>query len=71
MCDLFPLLHRWLKNLISRYCSRAASEKVKPRWEQDYELQPISKLGLFYEYLEMGKMAIKLHPLYFLLHLQL
>uniref|UniRef100_A0AAQ5YLB3 Anoctamin n=1 Tax=Amphiprion ocellaris TaxID=80972 RepID=A0AAQ5YLB3_AMPOC len=29
------------------------SEKVIPRWEQDYQLQPSSKLGLFYEYLEM------------------
>lgn len=34
------------------------SEKVIPRWEQDYQLQPSSKLGLFYEYLEMGEMAI-------------
>uniref|UniRef100_A0A3B5AJL6 Anoctamin n=1 Tax=Stegastes partitus TaxID=144197 RepID=A0A3B5AJL6_9TELE len=42
-----------VKNLIFRYCSSAASEKVIPRWEQDYQLQPSSKLGLFYEYLEM------------------
>ncbi|KAM9705278.1 anoctamin-6 [Menidia menidia] len=46
---LLPLL----KNLFARYCTRAASEKVKPRWEQDYELLPISNRGLFYEYLEM------------------
>ncbi|KTG03609.1 hypothetical protein cypCar_00033344, partial [Cyprinus carpio] len=30
-----------------------SSEKVIPRWEQDYQLQPMGKLGLFYEYLEM------------------
>lgn len=44
-----------MKNVIFRYCTRVASEKVIPRWEQDYQLQPVSKLGLFYEYLEMGK----------------
>ncbi|XP_015208423.1 anoctamin-6 [Lepisosteus oculatus] len=43
----------WLKNLISRYCMSVGSEKVIPRWEQDYQLQPMGKLGLFYEYLEM------------------
>uniref|UniRef100_A0A4W5JXB6 Anoctamin n=1 Tax=Hucho hucho TaxID=62062 RepID=A0A4W5JXB6_9TELE len=43
----------WMKNLIFRYCTRVGSEKVIPRWEQDYQLQPIGKLGLFYEYLEM------------------
>uniref|UniRef100_A0AAQ5ZCS7 Anoctamin n=1 Tax=Amphiprion ocellaris TaxID=80972 RepID=A0AAQ5ZCS7_AMPOC len=43
----------WVKNLIFRHCNSAASEKVIPRWEQDYQLQPSSKLGLFYEYLEM------------------
>uniref|UniRef100_A0A8C8IRY0 Anoctamin n=1 Tax=Oncorhynchus tshawytscha TaxID=74940 RepID=A0A8C8IRY0_ONCTS len=41
------------ENLIFRYCTRVGSEKVIPRWEQDYQLQPIGKLGLFYEYLEM------------------
>nr|XP_020455350.1 anoctamin-6 isoform X2 [Monopterus albus] len=43
----------WVKNLALRHCTRATSEDVIPRWEQDYQLQPISKLGLFYEYLEM------------------
>ncbi|XP_028425965.1 LOW QUALITY PROTEIN: anoctamin-6 [Perca flavescens] len=43
----------WVKNLIFRYCTRAASEKLIPRWEQDYQLQALTKLGLFYEYLEM------------------
>uniref|UniRef100_A0A8C6TP30 Anoctamin n=1 Tax=Neogobius melanostomus TaxID=47308 RepID=A0A8C6TP30_9GOBI len=48
---LFP----WLKNLYARHCSgqSVASDKGCPRWEQDYRLQSISKLGLFYEYLEM------------------
>lgn len=44
-----------MKNLIFRYCTSATSEKIIPRWEQDYRLQPYAKLGLFYEYLEMGK----------------
>ncbi|NXE89162.1 ANO6 protein, partial [Menura novaehollandiae] len=46
---LFPLV----KNLIGRYSAAARSEKVVPQWEHDYHLQPIGKLGLFYEYLEM------------------
>ncbi|NXU89529.1 ANO6 protein, partial [Xiphorhynchus elegans] len=46
---LVPLV----KNLIGRYSAAARSEKVVPRWEEDYHLQPIGKLGLFYEYLEM------------------
>ncbi|XP_072341166.1 anoctamin-6 [Scyliorhinus torazame] len=41
----------WLKNLIAR-CRKKSEEKL-PRWEQDYQLQPTPKLGLFYEYLEM------------------
>ncbi|KAK4829403.1 hypothetical protein QYF61_003884 [Mycteria americana] len=49
----FSLADSWVKNLIGRYCTAARSEKVVPRWEQDYHLQPIGKLGLFYEYLEM------------------
>ncbi|KAM7367087.1 hypothetical protein PAMP_015011 [Pampus punctatissimus] len=51
--NIQEVLLPWVKNLIFRYCKRVASEKVIPRWEQDYELQPVSKLGLFYEYLEM------------------
>ncbi|XP_058682771.1 anoctamin-6-like isoform X2 [Poecile atricapillus] len=46
---LVPLV----KNLIGRYSAAARSEKVIPRWEHDYHLQPFGKLGLFYEYLEM------------------
>lgn len=41
--------------MISRHYTSATSVKDIPRWEQDYQLQPVSKLGLFYEYLEMGK----------------
>uniref|UniRef100_A0A3B4TR31 Anoctamin n=1 Tax=Seriola dumerili TaxID=41447 RepID=A0A3B4TR31_SERDU len=51
--NIQEVLLPWVKNLIFRYCTRVASEKVIPRWEQDYQLQPVSKLGLFYEYLEM------------------
>uniref|UniRef100_A0A8C5HMT7 Anoctamin n=1 Tax=Gouania willdenowi TaxID=441366 RepID=A0A8C5HMT7_GOUWI len=51
--NIQEVLMPWVKNLIFRYCTRSGSEKVKPRWEQDYQLQACSKLGLFYEYLEM------------------
>ncbi|KAJ8261623.1 hypothetical protein GJAV_G00156420 [Gymnothorax javanicus] len=46
---LFP----WVKNMISRRLKNSASETVIPRWEQDYRLQPVGKLCLFREYLEM------------------
>ncbi|XP_030740602.2 anoctamin-6 isoform X2 [Echinops telfairi] len=46
---LFP----WIMNLIGRYHTVSGSEQITPRWDQDYHLQPIGKLGLFYEYLEM------------------
>ncbi|KAJ8245407.1 hypothetical protein GJAV_G00270410 [Gymnothorax javanicus] len=51
--NIQEVLLPWVKNLILRYCSNASSEKATPRWEQDYRLQPVGKLGLFYEYLEM------------------
>lgn len=51
--NIQEVLMPWVKNLISRHCTQVASEKVMPRWEQDYQLQPLGKLGLFYEYLEM------------------
>ncbi|XP_034019406.1 anoctamin-6 [Thalassophryne amazonica] len=51
--NIQEVLLPWVKNLIFRYCTRVSSEKVIPRWEQDYQLQPIGQLGLFYEYLEM------------------
>ncbi|KAM6895907.1 anoctamin-6 [Xenentodon cancila] len=51
--NIQEVLLPWLKNLMSRHCTGKTSQKVTPRWEQDYMLQSISKLGLFYEYLEM------------------
>uniref|UniRef100_A0A8B9VFP6 Anoctamin n=1 Tax=Anas zonorhyncha TaxID=75864 RepID=A0A8B9VFP6_9AVES len=51
--NIQEVLLPWVKNLIGRYCADARSEKIVPRWEHDYHLQPIGKLGLFYEYLEM------------------
>ncbi|CAN9508460.1 unnamed protein product [Ophioblennius macclurei] len=51
--NIQEVLLPWVKNLIFRYCTRSGAEKVTPRWEQDYQLQPSAKLGLFYEYLEM------------------
>ncbi|RXN01371.1 hypothetical protein EOD39_6987 [Acipenser ruthenus] len=50
--NIQEVLVPWIKNLIGR-CTTKAHEKVTPRWEQDYQLQPLGKLGLFYEYLEM------------------
>lgn len=57
---LHILLYRWVKNLILRHCTSATTETAIPRWEQDYRLQSVSKLGLFYEYLEMGKRGFSL-----------
>ncbi|XP_036375946.1 anoctamin-6 [Megalops cyprinoides] len=51
--NIQEVLLPWVKNLIFRYCTSVRTEKVIPRWEQDYQLQPVGKLGLFYEYLEM------------------
>lgn len=53
--NIQEVLLPWLKNLYARHCSgqSGVSDKGCPRWEQDYRLQSISKLGLFYEYLEM------------------
>ncbi|MEE6480788.1 hypothetical protein FKM82_012671 [Ascaphus truei] len=50
--NIQEILLPWIKNLIGRCCS-SRTEKIIPRWEQDYHLQPLGKLGLFYEYLEM------------------
>ncbi|KAF6735236.1 Anoctamin-6 [Oryzias melastigma] len=51
--NIQEVLLPWVKNWIFRRCSASVTEKVTPRWEQDYQLQSISQLGLFYEYLEM------------------
>ncbi|XP_061107798.1 anoctamin-6-like [Conger conger] len=51
--NIQEVLLPWVKNMILRYYKSAASEEAIPRWEQDYRLQPVGKLCLFYEYLEM------------------
>ncbi|XP_060100931.1 anoctamin-6 [Heteronotia binoei] len=51
--NIQEVLLPWFKNLVGRCCTTAQSEMIVLRWEQDYHLQPIGKLGLFYEYLEM------------------
>ncbi|XP_051974367.1 anoctamin-6-like [Xyrauchen texanus] len=51
--NIQEVLMPWVKNLIFRHCTQVGCEKVIPRWEQDYQLQPMGNLGLFYEYLEM------------------
>ncbi|XP_005164519.1 anoctamin-6 isoform X1 [Danio rerio] len=51
--NIQEVLLPWLKNLMFRHCTQVGSEKAIPRWEQDYQLQPMGTLGLFYEYLEM------------------
>lgn len=35
--------------------ARRHPESLYSRWEQDHDLQGFGQLGLFYEYLEMGK----------------
>lgn len=35
--------------------ARGHPESLYSRWEQDHDLQGFGQLGLFYEYLEMGK----------------
>ncbi|XP_023612040.1 anoctamin-6 isoform X5 [Myotis lucifugus] len=51
--NIQEVLLPWVKNLIGRYRTVSGSEVVTPRWEQDYHLQLMGRLGLFYEYLEM------------------
>ncbi|XP_004083188.1 anoctamin-6 [Oryzias latipes] len=51
--NIQEVLLPWVKNWLFRRCGSNVTEKVTPRWEQDYQLQAISQLGLFYEYLEM------------------
>ncbi|KAK7808129.1 hypothetical protein U0070_021422 [Myodes glareolus] len=51
--NIQEVLLPWVMNLIGRYKRVSGSENITPRWEQDYHLQPMGKLGLFYEYLEM------------------
>ncbi|KAM9072287.1 anoctamin-6 isoform 1-T1 [Megaptera novaeangliae] len=51
--NIQEVLLPWVMNLIGRCHTVSGAEKKTPRWEQDYHLQPMGKLGLFYEYLEM------------------
>ncbi|XP_057412225.1 anoctamin-6 isoform X1 [Balaenoptera acutorostrata] len=51
--NIQEVLLPWVMNLIGRCRTVSGAEKKTPRWEQDYHLQPMGKLGLFYEYLEM------------------
>ena len=36
------------------------------RWERDYELTALSQHGLFFEYLELGEVAVKLCGFFYL-----
>uniref|UniRef100_A0A8D1DM52 Anoctamin n=1 Tax=Sus scrofa TaxID=9823 RepID=A0A8D1DM52_PIG len=51
--NIQEVLLPWIMNLIGRCRTVSGAEMRTPRWEQDYHLQPMGKLGLFYEYLEM------------------
>ncbi|XP_055973873.1 anoctamin-6 isoform X1 [Sorex fumeus] len=51
--NIQEVLLPWIKNLIGRCRTVSGAEKTAPRWEQDYHLQLMGRLGLFYEYLEM------------------
>lgn len=46
---------RWLMNWWGSRKARSHPESLYSRWEQDHDLQVFGQLGLFYEYLEMGK----------------
>lgn len=51
--NIQEVLLPWVMNVFGRCHTVSGAEKIIPRWEQDYHLQPMGKLGLFYEYLEM------------------
>ncbi|KAB0357134.1 hypothetical protein FD754_001290, partial [Muntiacus muntjak] len=51
--NIQEVLLPWVMNMFGRCNTVSGAEKITPRWEQDYHLQPMGKLGLFYEYLEM------------------
>ncbi|XP_029438356.1 anoctamin-5 isoform X4 [Rhinatrema bivittatum] len=46
----------WIWNWWRRRKARGNPENLYSRWEQDHDLQCFGGLGLFYEYLEMGKL---------------
>lgn len=47
--------HSWIRNWWGRRKASSSPENLYSRWEQDHDLQNFGALGLFYEYLEMGK----------------
>jgi len=51
----FFCIYRWICNWWGRRKARNNPENLYSRWEQDHDLQTFGALGLFYEYLEMGK----------------
>lgn len=55
--NFIEILLPWIRNKYRQYKSTKASREMPDneytRWEQDYDLQPATELGLFYEYLEM------------------
>lgn len=57
-CSLSPCTYSWIWNWWGRQRARCNPENLYSRWEQDHDLQRFGHLGLFYEYLEMGKLKI-------------
>lgn len=57
LLSLFTLfcISSWICNWWGRRKARNNPENLYSRWEQDHDLQTFGALGLFYEYLEMGK----------------
>ena len=58
-------IHRWFKNWIRVYIYQHSSaadpqSKLDPtrlkRWERDYQLEEVTRLHLFDEYIEMSKL---------------
>lgn len=54
----FFCIYSWICNWWGRRKARNNPENLYSRWEQDHDLQSFGALGLFYEYLEMGKFKI-------------
>uniref|UniRef100_A0A8C9WDW9 Anoctamin n=1 Tax=Scleropages formosus TaxID=113540 RepID=A0A8C9WDW9_SCLFO len=50
--NIQEVLLPWLRNLWGRHKAHSPGS-IYCRWEQDHDLQALSQLGLFYEYLEM------------------
>ena len=57
---LFLFRFRYAKRLIAWWKRKEETEEdVFTRWEKDFELPPLSRNGLFEEYLELGKAYIE------------